>query len=108
MTEVQSGNATFKRGRNERASRTTHNSVGSTSQVPAIYTKPAPMDYLKKGEQRESSRDFISFSRQILLNRIAINDKNAESERLHEYITMEKEKLAEAEKFLHEDRTCFE
>lgn len=74
----------------------------------AIFTKPAPVDYLRKGEARETVRDFINFSRQILLNKIAINDKQAESERLQEYITMEEEKLKEAEKFLRDDRNCFE
>ena len=34
--------------------------------------------------------------------------KTEENERLKEYITMEKEKLDEAKKFLEEDRTKFE
>lgn len=39
---------------------------------------------------------------------ISINTKTEENERLKEYITMEKEKLDEAKKFLEEDREKFE
>lgn len=38
-------------------------------------------------------RDFVQHSRKILVSQIAINDKNEETERLREYIIMEKEKL---------------
>jgi len=38
-------------------------------------------------------RDFVLNSRKILTSQIAINDKNEETERLKEYIIMEKEKL---------------
>jgi hypothetical protein len=38
-------------------------------------------------------KDFVLNSRKILISQICINDKNEETERLKEYIIMEKEKL---------------
>jgi len=56
--------------------------------------KPRAIEYLQKGrEQKESVREFVQNSRKILTSQIAINDKNEETERLREYIIMEKEKL---------------
>lgn len=70
--------------------------------------KPKAIDYLSKGrEQKESVRDFISNARNILMSQIAINDKTEETERLKEYIIMEKEKLEEAKKTFDEDRDKF-
>jgi hypothetical protein len=63
-----------------------------------------PIDYLNKTrQQKESVRDFISNSRQILIAQISINDKSEETELLKEYIIMEKEKLDEGRKTFQED-----
>lgn len=56
--------------------------------------KPKAIDYLNKGkDQKEAVKDFVLNSRKILISQICINDKNEETERLKEYIIMEKEKL---------------
>ncbi len=56
--------------------------------------KPKAIEYLSKGrEQKEAVKDFVLNSRKILISQICINDKNEETERLKEYIIMEKEKL---------------
>lgn len=47
-------------------------------------------------------------ARSILIAQIAINDKREETERLNEYIIMEKEKLDEARKTFEEDKDKFE
>ena len=52
-------------------------------------------------------RDFILNARNILTAQIAINDKTEETERLKEYIIMEKEKLEEAKKTFDEDKDKF-
>jgi hypothetical protein len=52
-------------------------------------------------------RDFIDNARNILMSQIAINDKKEETERLNEYIIMEKEKLEEARKTFEEDQDKF-
>lgn len=52
-------------------------------------------------------RDFVLNSRKILTSQIAINDKNEETERLKEYIIMEKEKLEQAKKTFAEDSDKF-
>jgi len=52
----------------------------------------------KTKQQKESVRDFIQNSRQILMAQISINDKTEETELLKEYIIMEKEKLDEGRK----------
>lgn len=71
--------------------------------------KPKAIEYLLKGaENKESVKDFINFSRQILMSQISINQKKEENERLNEYITMEQEKLDEAKKFQEEDMEKFE
>ena len=71
--------------------------------------KPKAIDYLIKGnEGKESVKDYINFSRQILMSQISINQKKEENERLREYIMMEKEKLDEAKKFLDEDKEKFQ
>lgn len=70
--------------------------------------RPKAIDYLSKGrEQKESVRDFITNARNILMSQIAINDKTEETERLKEYIIMEKEKLEEAKKTFEEDKDKF-
>ena len=46
-------------------------------------------------------------ARNILTAQIAINDKTEETERLKEYIIMEKEKLEEAKKTFEEDKDKF-
>ena len=70
--------------------------------------KPKAIEYLSKGrEQKESVRDFVLNSRKILTSQIAINDKNEETERLKEYIIMEKEKLEQAKKTFAEDSDKF-
>jgi hypothetical protein len=48
-------------------------------------------------------KEFVLNSRKILTSQIAINDKNEETERLKEYIIMEKEKLEQAKKTFAED-----
>ena len=53
-------------------------------------------------------KDFVFNSRKILLSQISINDKNEETERLKEYIIMEKEKLEQAKKTFAEDSDKFE
>jgi hypothetical protein len=53
-------------------------------------------------------KDFIFNARQILMAQIAINDKTEETDRLKEYIIMEKEKLEEAKKTFEEDKDKFE
>ena len=61
--------------------------------------KLKPIEYLNKTkQQKESVRDFILNSRQILMAQISINDKTEETELLKEYIIMEKEKLDEGRK----------
>ena len=56
--------------------------------------KPKAIEYLNKGkDQKEAVKDFVLNSRKILISQICINDKNEETERLKEYIIMEKEKL---------------
>lgn len=71
------------------------------STLAPLYQKPKAIDYLNKGrDQKESVKDFINFSRHILMSQISINAKKEENERLKEYITMEQEKLDEAQKFL--------
>ena len=71
--------------------------------------RPKAIDYLSKGrEQKESVRDFISNARQILVAQICINDKTEETERLKEYIIMEREKLEEAKKTFDEDKDKFQ
>eukprot|EP00347_Sterkiella_histriomuscorum_P005172 403357620 len=71
--------------------------------------KPRALEYLQKGrDQKESTRDFILNARNILTAQIAINDKTEETERLKEYIIMEKEKLEEAKKTFDEDRDKFQ
>lgn len=52
-------------------------------------------------------REFIENARAILMSQIAINDKTEETDRLREYIIMEKEKLEEAKKTFEEDKEKF-
>jgi len=52
-------------------------------------------------------KEFVLNSRKILTSQIAINDKNEETERLKEYIIMEKEKLEQAKKTFAEDSDKF-
>jgi hypothetical protein len=68
------------------------------------------LDYLKskKREGKESVRDFINFSRQILLSHISIGNKKDESEMLKEYIMMEQEKLEEKRWKMREDKESFD
>ena len=67
------------------------------------------IEYLANGrELKESVKDFIGNSRLILTGQIAINDKTEETERLKEYIIMEREKLEEAKKTFDEDRDKFQ
>ena len=42
------------------------------------------------------------------MSKISINLKHGENDRLKEYITMEQEKLAEAQKFLKDDKEKFD
>ena len=71
--------------------------------------KPKAIEYLNNGrEQKESVKDFVLNSRKILTSQISINDKNEETERLKEYIIMEKEKLEQAKKTFTEDKDKFE
>lgn len=73
------------------------------------YHKPNVIDYLNKGKcEKESAKDFINTSRQILMSKISINLKKDENERLQEYITMEQEKLLESQKFLTDDKERFD
>ena len=68
----------------------------SFSQASSVFglEKPKAIEYLNKGkDQKEAVKDFVLNSRKILISQICINDKNEETERLKEYIIMEKEKL---------------
>jgi hypothetical protein len=68
-----------------------------------------PIDYMgKTRQQKESVREFIQNSRQILMAQISINDKTEETELLKEYIIMEKEKLDEGRKTFQEDKDKYE
>ncbi len=68
-----------------------------------------PIDYMSKTrQQKESVREFIQNSRQILMAQISINDKTEETELLKEYIIMEKEKLDEGRKTFQEDKDKYE
>jgi hypothetical protein len=85
-------------------------SVSSTSSRLTLepISKPKAIEYLKQNKEgKESVKDFINLSRQILMAQISINTKNEENERLREYILMEQDKLTEAKKFLEEDREKF-
>ena len=57
--------------------------------------------------QKETVKEFINLSRQILMSQISINAKKEENERLIEYIEMEKAKLDESKRFLEEDQKKF-
>ncbi|CDW84021.1 UNKNOWN [Stylonychia lemnae] len=71
--------------------------------------RPKVTDYLSKGrENKETARDFVLNARNILVAQISINDKSEETERLKEYIIMEKEKLQEAKKTFDEDKDKFQ
>ena len=59
--------------------------------------RPKPLEYQIR-QQKETVRDFIKNTRQILMAQISINDKKEETDLLHEYIVMEKEKLDEGRK----------
>lgn len=68
-----------------------------------------PIDYMNKTrQQKETVREFIQNSRQILMAQISINDKTEETELLKEYIIMEKEKLDEGRKTFQEDKDKYE
>ena len=83
-------------------------SKSSVSGALGDINKPKAIEYLSKGrEQKESVKDFIYNARQILMTQIAINDKTEETERLREYIQMEREKLDEAKKTFEEDKEKF-
>ena len=83
-------------------------SNGSFAALEEDRSRPKAIEYLSKGrEQKESVRDFVWNSRKILTSQIAINDKNEETERLREYIIMEKEKLEQAKKTFAEDSDKF-
>jgi hypothetical protein len=62
----------------------------------------------KTRQQKETVREFIQNSRQILMAQISINDKTEETELLKEYIIMEREKLEEAKKTFEEDKDKFQ
>ena len=84
-------------------------SKSSASGALGDINKPKAIEYLSKGrEQKESVKDFIYNARQILMTQIAINDKTEETERLREYIQMEREKLDEAKKTFEEDKEKFQ
>ena len=71
--------------------------------------RPKPIEYMSKNrDQKESVKDFIDNARNILMSQISINDKTEETERLKEYIIMEKEKLEEAKKTFDEDKDKFQ
>ena len=80
---------------------------GNTALEP--FGRQKAIEYLNNNnESKESVRDFINFSRKILMSQIAINDKTEENQRLKEYITMEQEKIDEARNLLEEDKEKFE
>ena len=84
-------------------------SMSNFSQTSSNSIRLKPIDYLNKTkQQKESVRDFILNSRQILMAQISINDKTEETELLKEYIIMEKEKLDEGRKTFQEDKDKYE
>ena len=84
-------------------------SISNFSQTSTNSVKLKPIEYLNKTkQQKESVRDFILNSRQILMAQISINDKTEETELLKEYIIMEKEKLDEGRKTFQEDKDKYE
>eukprot|EP00347_Sterkiella_histriomuscorum_P006295 403353317 len=81
----------------------------SSNELQPYTNKPKALDYLnKQRENKESTRDFITNARNILVAQISINDKTEETERLKEYIIMEREKLEEAKKTFDEDKDKFQ
>lgn len=71
--------------------------------------KPKAIEYLNKGkQQKETVRDFIYNSREILMAQISINDKQEETQLLREYILMERDKLEDGRKTFKEDKSKFE
>lgn len=82
------------------------NSDHSSSSLVAF--KSTHLAYLgNQKDQRESTRDFIDISRKMLISQIQINDKNAESKALEEYIELEIEKLEKARRDIEEDKERF-
>lgn len=68
--------------------------------------KPKALQYMDsfKNEKRETAKEYVDLSRQILMKEIEINQKKESCDRLREYVTLEQEKLEEAKKFLQQDR----
>lgn len=71
--------------------------------------KPMALQYMEahKNEKRETAKEYVDLSRQILMKSIHINQKKESCDRLREYVTLEQEKLEEARKFLQQDREQF-
>jgi len=63
-------------------------------------------NYLKRG-QKESSRNFITNGREILMKQITINDKIEETTHLKEFIESEEEQLKEGRRLFEEDKQKF-
>ena len=57
-----------------------HSSLAPSEALEPLLQKPKAVEYLNiSKEGKESCKDFISFSRKILMTQIAINDKAAEN-----------------------------
>eukprot|EP00344_Euplotes_crassus_P008868 CAMPEP_0196997396 /NCGR_PEP_ID=MMETSP1380-20130617/3020_1 /TAXON_ID=5936 /ORGANISM="Euplotes crassus, Strain CT5" /LENGTH=267 /DNA_ID=CAMNT_0042413615 /DNA_START=148 /DNA_END=951 /DNA_ORIENTATION=- len=71
--------------------------------------KSAHMAYLQdKIKQKESRKDFVNQSRDLLFLEISIRNKKEETEKLKEFIVTENEKLLEAKNSFKEDRDKFQ
>lgn len=67
------------------------------------------INYLKdKLKQKESRKDFVNQSRDLLFLEISIRNKKEETEKLKEFIVTENEKLVEAKNSFKEDRDKFQ
>lgn len=86
-----------------------HGRTASNSALEPYARKPKPIEYLERNRRdtRESVKDFVDHSRQILMAQIAISEKEEATEALRMYISMEAEKLEEAKQFLQEDKEKF-
>jgi len=69
----------------------------------------ANLNYLKnKMKVKESRKDFVNQSRDLLFLEISIRNKKEETEKLKEFIVTENEKLIEAKTSFKEDRDKFQ
>lgn len=82
------------------------------STVDILQKKPkwnANLNYLKNQlSLKESRKDFVTQSRELLFKEISIRNKKEETEKLKEFIDTENEKLIEAKNSFKEDSDKFQ